>query len=161
MYEDEFLQIVDKIISNRKFLKLKDEKHHHNSNRYKHMLDVSYKTYKYCKKKNLDYISATRAAVMHDFYFDTDFEKKGKKILKHYEIAIENAKKLGNLSEKEENIIASHMFPVGGKLPKYKESIVVDVIDDIVSTKERLNGDFSKVRFAIKLGVILILGIFR
>lgn len=161
MYEEEFLQIVNKIISNRKYLKLQNEKHHHNSNRYKHMMDVSYMTYKFCKKKNLDYKSATRAAILHDFYFDDDFKSSPKRMFKHYEVAIKNAKKLCNLNEKEENIIASHMFPIGGKIPKYKESIVVDVIDDIVSTKERINGDVKKLKYMVKLTIVLLIGLFK
>ena len=161
MYEDEFLQIVNEIISNRKYLRLQEEKHHHNTNRYKHMLDVSYMTYKFCKNRNLDYKSATKAAVLHDFYFDDDFknDNNAKKILKHPEIAIKNSEEICDLTEKEKNIIASHMFPIGGKLPRYKESIVVDVIDDIVSAKERLNGDFKKIKYAIKVGMVLIIGL--
>ena len=159
--ETEYLQIIDKIISNRKFKKLVNERHHHNSNRYQHLIDVSYKTYKVCKKLGLDYVSATRAAVLHDFYFDKDFTKNRTKMVKHYKVALKNAGKLCNLSPLEENIIASHMFPVGGKLPKYKESVVVNAIDDVISIKERVQGDVKKFRYAIKLGFFLLIGLLR
>lgn len=155
--EDEYLQIISKIISNRKFKKLQDEVHHHNTNRYKHLVDVSYRTYKVCKKKNLDYVSATRAAVLHDFYFDNDFDKSRLRMFSHYKVAIGNANKICNLNMKEENIIASHMFPVGGKLPKYKESIIVNAIDDMISIKERVNGDYKKFKFAFRVLVIFFI----
>ena len=155
--ETEYLQIVNKIILNRKFLKLKDEVHHHNTNRYDHLIDVSYRTYKICKRLNLDYISATRAAVLHDFYFDNDFKSERKKMLKHYEVSIVNANKLCKLNEKEKNIIASHMFPIGGKLPKYFESVIVNVVDDCLSIKERVNGDVKRFNYAIKFISLLLM----
>ena len=34
------------------------------------------------------------------------------------------------------------MYPVGGKMPRYLESIVVDAVDDYVSLNEKLGGDF-------------------
>ena len=117
---EEYLSIVGKIITNRKFQKLKQETHHHTTTRFDHCLAVSYKSYLICKKLNLDYESVAKAALLHDFFFDEQFKNKskGKKLIKHYEKSLENAKKLSILNEKEENIIASHMFPIGGKTPR-------------------------------------------
>ena len=50
MENKEYLQIVEKFLENRKFGKLKNETHHHNSNRFNHSVEVSYKSYKICKK---------------------------------------------------------------------------------------------------------------
>ena len=96
MKEDntEYIQIVEKLLSNRKFNKLKEETHHHNSNRFNHSLDVSYKTYKICKKLGLDYESAARAALLHDFFFVDEFNNKRERMLKHPYIALANAEKI-------------------------------------------------------------------
>ena len=40
----------------------------------------------------------------------------------------------------EKNIICSHMFPIGGKVPKYLESVIVDIIDDL---SKLINKEFS------------------
>ena len=136
---NEYLSIIDEFINNEEFKKLKDEKHHHTTNRYDHSLAVAKNTYYICKALKLDYVSATRAAVLHDFFFDKDFSEDNKAIsmLNHYKISIENASKLTNLSEKEKNIISSHMFPIGGTFPRSIESTLVDIIDDVVSIRER------------------------
>ncbi len=144
----EYEQITKDILNNKKFQSLKNEVHHHNSNRYNHCLEVSKKTYKVCKKLNLDYMSATRAALVHDFFFEDEFKNKKQQLLKHPKQALKNANQIISLNEKEQNIIESHMYPVGKKCPRYKESIVVDVVDDIVSIKEKIGGDFEYLKVA-------------
>ncbi len=159
MENKEYLQIVEKLLENRKFSKLKNETHHHNSNRFNHSVEVSYKTYKICKKLRLDYESATKAALLHDFFFDKEFDNKRERLIKHPKIALENAKKITNLSKKEQNIIASHMYPIGGTIPKYIESVIVDAVDDYVSLKEKLGGDFKNLKAATNFLFILLISV--
>lgn len=159
MNNKEYLQIVEKILNNRKFIKLKEEKHHHNSNRFNHSLDVSYKTYKICKKLRLNYGSATKAALLHDFFFDEEFENKKQRMFKHPKKALENAKKITTLTKKEENIIISHMYPIGGHLPKSRESIIVDLVDDYVSLKEKFGIDYKSFKAAINFLFILLINV--
>lgn len=157
----EYLSIVEKILSNRKYQKLKNETHHHNSNRYKHSLEVSYLSYKIAKKMNLDYESVARAGLVHDFFFDKEIPNRGKRLIKHYQKSITNAEKLIKLNDMEKNIISSHMFPVGGTLPKYKESILVDMIDDYVSIKEKVSGDLKSLQTAAMFITIVITNFLR
>lgn len=159
MENKEYLQIVEKLLENRKFSKLKNETHHHNSNRFNHSVEVSYKTYKICKKLRLDYESATKAALLHDFFFDREFDNKRERLIKHPKIALENAKKITNLTEKEQNIITSHMYPIGGTLPKHIESVIVDAVDDYVSLKEKLGGDFKSLKTAVNFLFILLISV--
>ncbi len=159
MENKEYLQIVGDLLENRKFNKLKQEKHHHNSNRFNHCVDVSYMTYNVCKKLKLDYESATKAALLHDFFFDDEFKNKRKRMLSHPETAIKNAKKITTLSSKEESIIVSHMYPIGGKMPKNIESIVVDVVDDYVSLKEKLGGDLKSLKAAVNFLFVLTINV--
>ena len=155
----EYIQIVGKLLENRKFNKLKNEVHHHNSNRFNHSLEVSFKTYKICKKLGFDYESATRGALLHDFFFDKDFNNKRESMLEHPKKARENAEKITRLSPKEKNIIESHMYPVGGKFPRYIESVVVDLVDDYVSVKEKLGGDFRATKAAVNFLFILAISV--
>ncbi|MGM9878892.1 MAG: HD domain-containing protein [Bacilli bacterium] len=159
MENKEYLQIVEKLLENRKFGKLKNETHHHNSNRFNHSVEVSYKTYKICKKLGLDYESATKAALLHDFFFDAEFDNKRQRLIKHPMVALENASKITNLSKKEQNIIVSHMYPIGGKMPRCLESLVVDVVDDYVSLKEKLGGDFKSLKTAVNFLFILTISV--
>ena len=78
-------------------------------------------------------------------------------MLKHPRQAVINAEKITKLSDKEKNIIESHMYPVGGKLPRHIESVVVDMIDDYVSVKEKLGGDFKSLKVAFNFLFILFI----
>ncbi|HQO39995.1 MAG TPA: hypothetical protein PK986_05965, partial [Spirochaetota bacterium] len=54
----------------------------------------------------------------------------------HPQIALENSKQYFSLNHVEENIIASHMFPICRTRPVYKESHVVATADKLVSVYE-------------------------
>ena len=131
--DSEYLLLVDDILENEEFKELSSYVHH-NSNRFQHSLNVSYHSYKIAKKLGLDYIKVARAALLHDFFL-VDNHKLNKinrtfTMFDHPIKALENSNKYYFLSDMEKNIIVSHMFPVGFKIPKYKESILVDLVDD-------------------------------
>ena len=157
----EYLEIINDIIDNEDFKKLQNEKHHYCTNRYDHSCNVALKTYKLCKKLKLDYVSATRAALVHDFFYDEDFPSHSKKVLHHYKHAIINASKIIDLDEKQKAMIASHMFPVGGKIPRSKEAIVLDLCDDAVSIKEQLVANKEKLKFATMTFSIILFSFFN
>lgn len=162
MIDKEYFKIVENIFQNKEFNRLKTEVHHHNSTRYNHCVEVSQKTYRICKKLNLDYKSATKAALLHDFYFNDEFENKKDSLLNHPKKAKENAMKITNLTIKEQNIIESHMYPIGKKMPKHIESIIVDLVDDYVAIKEKLGGDIKYIKTAINfLFILLINGLIK
>ena len=141
MEDKEFNDIVEDIVKNDEFNKLKEYKHH-GDNRLDHCIRVSYSSYKKAKKLKLDYNSAARAGLLHDFFFVNNqkitLKERLKVLVNHPKIALENSKKIVNLNKKEENIIVSHMFPIGFTLPKCKESILVNLVDDAFSIKERV-----------------------
>ena len=77
---------------------------------------------------------------MHDlFLYDWRHSKKmlnGWHAFKHPQIALENALKICNLNEKEQDIILKHMWPVTFfKFPKYKESYVITITDKLSALK--------------------------
>ena len=143
-----FSDISKDIINTKKFEDLKKE-NHHGLTRYVHVMRVSKFTYKLSKLLHMDYISATRAALLHDYYTSSDLEniKEFKKLNLHPSIASKNA-----LLEK--NAIESHMFPMGKKLPKYKESWLLTFVDKSVATYEQVN---FKCRNAIALYMLFLI----
>ena len=98
-----FESIAEEMLSNQKFLKLSHESHH-GITRLDHSLNVARKVYKYAIKFNLDYISATRAAIVHDFFTNDEFLANRGLIqgVVHPDIALANAKGEFELNEKEE-----------------------------------------------------------
>ncbi len=129
--DEEYLKIVSDILNDSRFLNLKTFVHHGVS-RYEHSLKVSYKAYKYAKKKNLDYTSVARGGLLHDFFENSNNPKSKERFLKtftHSKIALENANQKFNINELEADIIVSHMFPINQIVPKHKESWLVSMID--------------------------------
>lgn len=151
----EFRDIVKDILNNREFKKLENYKHHSTS-RLDHSIRVSFYAYKICKKFNLDYISAARGGLLHDFFMNR-YCDSGKKdlLVGHPEIALYNSLKHFELNDKEMDIIRSHMFPVNMKvIPKYKESYIITFIDKVACIYERFMGCKCVVDF--KVGRIMI-----
>lgn len=133
----DFNNIVKDILINDKFISM-DKELHHGLTRYNHSLRVAKATYSCSKALGLDYESATRAALMHDFYNNADFPEylPVNRGLNHATLALKNAKSYYNLNSKQENIIMSHMFPMSFVAPKHIESWAVTFIDKGVAIYE-------------------------
>lgn len=131
--KEEFENIIKEIAENQTVQEMKNFKQHYDTSCYDHCANVAYISYRICKKLKLDYVSTARAAMLHDlFLYDWRKRQDGRKGLHaftHPKTAVENAKKLFELSEKEQDIILKHMWPLTIKLPKYPESYVVTIAD--------------------------------
>ena len=148
--DEEFEYIIKDIDDSEIFQKTKDIVHHY-SNRYDHCKRVAYNSYLIAKKLNLSYEEVARAGLLHDFFLvdnkDISFKDKFGTLINHPKYALSFSEKYFDLSEKEKNIIVSHMFPVAPtRVPKYLESWIVNLVDDYVAIKEVL---YAKKRQAI------------
>lgn len=148
----EFEKLVNDILINNKFKEL-DKELHHGISRAGHSIRVAKSTYVVTKKLHLNYESATRAALMHDFYINEDLETKNcvKALSEHPTKALENASKYYNITSLEANIIASHMFPFGPVIPKHAESWIVTLVDKTVALYE-----MYRYKLSLMLGIYLI-----
>ena len=150
--KDEFMNIVKDVLNNNEFKGL-DNEMHHGITRYGHSLRVAKATFTCSKALKLDYKSATRAAILHDFFSNEDLRGMSgpETIYEHPKKAAINAKKYFNISAKEENIIASHMFPLSRVMPKYAESWVVTAMDKGVALYE-----MYRFKLSLLLGIWMI-----
>ena len=85
-------------------------------------------------------MAAARAGILHDlFLYNLRHSKKmlnGWHAFEHPKIALKNALAISNLTQKEQDIILIHMWPVTFfQLPKYKESYVITITDKISALK--------------------------
>ena len=140
-YNNDFFMIINDILLNENVQKLKNFKHHYGSTRFEHCLSVSYYSYIICKFLHLDYISASRAGMLHDlFFYDSNIAEKPKfHLWKHPKTALTNAKELFTLNDKECDIILKHMWPITFIPPKYIESYVICIVDKYCAIYEWLN----------------------
>lgn len=150
-----FDEIANNIIKTEKYELLK-ENPHHGIDRYRHSLNVARMTYKVSKALKMDYVSATRGALLHDYFMDSDYRStKGmKKGALHPVIALNNARREYELNPIEENIIVSHMYPMGKVRPDCKESWVVTTVDKILAIREC---SYYKLKEKLALSVLFII----
>ena len=152
--DSEYKYLIDDIMNNTEFNELSNIAHH-GETRMEHSIRVSYYSYKIAKFLKLDYKQTARAGLLHDFYLDrTKDYKRVKDKIKLYSVghpknAVENASRFFDLSDKEKDIIRTHMFPLDFKIPKYLESWVVNIVDTCVSSYE-----FTK-KFSYQLSTVL------
>ena len=142
MYTDEFLEIIDEFINNKKVLSMKDYIQHCDVNCFDHCLDVAHTSYKVAKKLNLDYRSVTRAAMVHDMFLYDWHQKENRHsghAYTHASIACKNACTQFNFTEKEKDMIEKHMWPIVLGFPKSKEGFVLTFADKFCTLKEEVH----------------------
>lgn len=137
----EFINIIGNLIEHPTVKQMKNFKQHYETSCFDHCLIASYYCYKICKKLKLDYISCSRAAMLHDlFLYDWHKRENGRKGLHaftHPKTAYENASKLFKLNNLETDIILKHMWPVTFfSFPKYKESFILTLVDKYCALNE-------------------------
>ncbi len=167
--QTEFDFIIQDLVSNETVQKMKLYKQHYDTSCFEHCKNVAYYSYLICKKFHFDYISATRASMLHDlFLYDWRLREDGRKGLHaftHPKTALTNASKLFNLNDKESDIILKHMWPVTLRFPKYAESYVVTFVDKYCAIQESIKAYRTKktiqklYRYAyVFLSMLVVLG---
>ena len=118
-----------------------------------HCIFVSYLSFSICKKFHLNAVAAARAGLLHDLYLCNWSQTNigpWKRLLIHPQIALRNAE-IHGLSDLEKDIISKHMWPLTlRKVPRHRESVVVNLADKICACTEMLRL-YSKIGAAAAL----------
>ncbi len=140
--EKEYIECVYDLIQNPLIQKMDNiEQHVDDMSCLDHSIYVSAISFALCKKWKLNARAVARAGLLHDLYLlnwdeDTDFSQ-WERLTKHPQIALDNAKKHFNLTKLEQDIISKHMWPLTiTKMPKYKESMIVNIVDTACAIAE-------------------------
>lgn len=153
--QNEFENITSDILDHPLFLETRFLMHHGNGNTvYDHSLSTAVTAYSISKKLGLSdemIKSATRAALLHDFFGYDWHDDWFKDYLSKYsgwqrfrrmhafihgDIAAERAKEHFNLTDRQLKAIKSHMFPVCFSVPTNCEAWIVTLSDKVVATRE-------------------------
>ena len=118
--------------------------HHRDVTCLEHSIHVSYLSYLICRYLGLDYRSAARGGLLHDFFLydwhqDKSIIEHG---FTHPRIALLNANQRFNLNKIEKDIIDKHMWPLTISLPRYKESYVIVLVDLYCALMEVMKGKY-------------------
>lgn len=135
----EFNDLVKEMLENESYMELQEYAHHGEEDIIMHNMQVASLTFKLAKTFKLDVRSATRGAMLHDFFhYNWKEYKKGVFDFRHTRnhpiISLENAKANFEINDVEADIIVKHMFPLTPALPKYKEAFLVTFCDKMVAT---------------------------
>ena len=120
-----------------------------------HSLFVAYLSYRAARALGLDAVAAARGGLLHDLYLYDSRDKSahpGWQCFDHPRAAARNAEQVTELTNKERNIILSHMWPLGGQLPRSMEAWLVDLVDTLCAGLE-MSGLYRPSRLRERLGV--------
>lgn len=137
--EEEYKECICDLIQHEKVKSMKNFMQHGDINCLEHSLYVSYISFLICRQLKLDYSSAARGGLLHDFFlydWHTGKPYKGLHGFIHPYIALQNANKYFNLNDREKDIIHKHMWPLTIRLPRYRETFVVLLADKYCASIE-------------------------
>ena len=110
---------------------------------YKHCISVAYTSVELAERfsLNVNRKELIRGALLHDYFlYDWHDGRKGRHIhgFTHPGAALKNAMEDFELSDCECDIIRKHMFPLTLVPPKFRESVIVCIVDKYCSLYETL-----------------------
>ena len=123
--------------------RMKQFTQHKGNSTFRHCRSVAVLSFRLAQKLGwrIDEDALARGAMLHDFHLYTRERKDIRHLFEHPRLALRNAERLFALSEKEKNIIASHMWPLTVlDVPKSKEAFLVTLADKYCAFRE-LYGD--------------------
>ncbi len=148
-----FTDLTKDILEHPEFQQLANFTHHRPFSILEHSLHVAHLTFSWsCKLRfiiNLDVRSATRGALLHDFYlYDWHLPRPdGSRWhgFRHPRIACQNAERCFDLNPKEKGIIYTHMWPLTVSWPSSREAFLVSFADKVATVQE----------FYVRIGYLL------
>jgi len=141
-----FIRVASPILQTEKMDQTRNHIQHGRVSCYSHCVAVSYYSLKYANRLGIrcNRESLVRGALLHD-YFLYDWHEKhephGLHGFTHPGTALANALSDYDLDRIEKNIIARHMFPLTLVPPRYRESLLVCMVDKVCSFAEVFGWD--------------------
>lgn len=140
----EFLTYGYPITSSKEMNEERNFTQHRGTSVYEHSIGVAYASYFVASHTPIHFNekSLITGALLHDYFLydwhDHDESHKWHGFC-HPRIAKEKAEQDYNINELEANIIARHMFPLTPIPPKYKEGVLVCIMDKLCAVCEMMN----------------------
>lgn len=136
-----FLSLYQELVSSCHLEEIQQFIQHGSTTRLLHSIAVAYYSFCLARKTHLGFSLSdlVRGALLHDYFLydatDGEPSRKGHWV-NHPHIALENAMRELPLTGIEQDIIRKHMFPLTLRPPRYKESVMVSLVDKGCSVYE-------------------------
>lgn len=126
--------------------------HHFQQNRLEHCLATAKLSYHAARLLNADVRVCTRAALLHDWYFEARNEHTNRvgANVHHYKIAAANARGIGEPASVVE-IIERHMWPYGRRAPHTREGWIVWMADNVIWMTDAVKSGLKYIRRKLRL----------
>lgn len=141
-----FLSVVKEVTEQSRLGQSKAFFQHGNTSVYAHSLKVAYVSYRaaICWGLPVRRYELIRGALLHDYFLydwhDRKHVHRRPHGFYHPGAAWRNASRDFTLTEREEDIIRRHMFPLTVIPPRYMESWLICMVDKICSLRETFQG---------------------
>ena len=135
---------IDDILNHEEYKQLASFTHHRPFTTLEHSLRVAQIAYDWSirleRRLKIDTHAVTRGALLHDFFlYDWHhLRPDGARWhgFRHPRIACQNAERCFIISDKEKDIILSHMWPFTVRMPRSREAFLVMIADKFASLQE-------------------------
>lgn len=156
-YYQEFLWHVQDLVSHPLVQSMDQYSHHAHTSCLDHSMGVAYSSFLIAKRLRMDARAVARGGLLHDFFL-YDWRVKGSHdgmhAFSHPRYAMENAIKHFDINPLEQEIILTHMFPLGKHVPRTRESLTVCLMDKACAVCE-LTGLSLIIGMAARIAEIL------
>ena len=143
-----FDEYMDELLSDERIKQMSKFIQHGNTTCLMHCKTVAYYSVVFVHKFHIrvDMRSLIRGALLHDYFLYDWHDAKLWNLhgYRHPGIALQNAMRDFELTEIEKDIIRKHMFPLTLYFPKYRETIIVCLMDKYCTLKEFFGKFFKK-----------------
>lgn len=136
-----FTDAVGDILSHPKYRQMMSFDHHKPVSCHYHSVFVAYLTFKVSTVLGCDPVETARAAALHDFYLYDWYLTKHDELHAWYhpKMAVINAQTyFGKLSDRQTDMILSHMWPLHPVPPKTREGMILTLIDKYCTSADML-----------------------
>lgn len=139
--DQQYMAAVGDVLEHEVFQSMSAYIQHGRTTCREHCIQVSYLSYRICRRFGLDAKAAARAGLLHDmFLYDwhTHGKETGKRFhgFTHPATALKNAEYYFSLTAKEKNMILRHMWPLTPIPPASREGMVLVYADKFCSSAE-------------------------
>lgn len=137
---------MERLMSLDEIKKMSAFSQHHGNNTLQHVRNVAYRSFQLAEQFgwDIDEKRLARGAMLHDYYLytvkqeDISDYRHG---IGHPKTALKNAREIFDLTQEEENIIRSHMWPLTiFHAPRCREAVLVCLADKDCAIKEMFFG---------------------
>lgn len=156
---NEFIELIQDILHISDVQGLRDYYQHCRTSRLQHCINVAYYTFLLSRRLKLNVRSATRGALLHDFYLydwkNNEQPLEGRHSVVHPTVALTMASRHVEVDSVMEDCIINHMWPMTKNHPATAEGWIVQGADKLCAVMEMSTQSIRRMN-PVKLKALML-----